>query len=693
MSGRLRASVAFAFLLLLAAGWRFGRAATGESARYRSVLNFARGISQANGLFSTGEQSTLVDLTFRFQSFLNLWTAAPDNQAVIDTDRAMGRLIDFFEASPEFERLWSAAASRPIVRTWPTGSGTVLLRIGCSGVDDPGPRFVEARYDLSNQSEVDLALPPAGTVYAALHFSNAPSGTKHVPIHLGSIAADLAVTTPPTGELKVQIVDDAGQLTPAAAAVYASNGELMVPVEDAISFDEGGFSYQSGRVRPHLQARYWPGDLHHAAAFFVDGGFTLRLPAGTYRLLASKGPEYRPVDESVTVAAGSPAKQDLKLHRWIDMPARGWYSGDGHVHYTRSNPEAARRLGIWARAEDIHLANVLRMGDASETYFEQYAFGNDGRYQSGDYAQVPGQEDPRTNIIGHTMQLNLKHAIHMADRYYFYDQVFDETHRQGGLTGYAHIYQPHGAAFFVRRDMAMNVPAGRVDFAEICEFGDIGEDLYYEFLNLGFPLTASAGSDVPWGNTIGTSRVYAYTGDRFSPDAWFAALKAGHTFVTTGAMLEFTVNGRIAGSTLAAKPGDVLHIKAAASGGPVDPRYLEIVAQGDVIRSSRQLKLEFDLPVTRGTWIAARCSGAHTTPVYVKVNGERFWKRDAVPQLVAHRLAALQEIDDLTRQQIQPSHRGNWDSPAVWKASAAGIRERIQIARQVYARLVEEARK
>jgi hypothetical protein len=102
----------------------------------------------------------------------------------------------------------------------------------------------------------------------------------------------------------------------------------------------------------------------------------------------------------------------------------------------------------------------------------------------------------------------------------------------------------------VGRDMTLNIPRHRIDFAEFCEYGDIGEELYYEFLNLGFSLTASAGSDVPFGNTIGTSRVYVHTGNPFSPDAWFAALREGHTFVTSGPMLEFTVNGQIPGTEI-----------------------------------------------------------------------------------------------------------------------------------------------
>ncbi len=256
------------------------------------------------------------------------------------------------------------------------------------------------------------------------------------------------------------------------------------------------------------------------------------------------------------------------------------------------------------------------------------------------------------------------------------------------------MYQPPGSGFFVRRDMTLNIPKNKVDFAEICEFGDIGEQLYYEFLNLGFPLTASAGSDVPWGNTVGTSRVYVYTGKQFDPDAWFAALKAGHTFVTAGPMLEFTVNGELPGSEIQAHPGDVLRVKAAAFGGPVLPQYLEVVAQGEVVRSAArgQLSLDFTIPVRGSTWIAARCAGAHTTPVYVKVDRRKFWKVEQVGALVARRLEQLKEVEELTTQEIAISHLGNWDNPEAMKNGAAQLRERIQAARAIYQDLLRRAK-
>jgi hypothetical protein len=656
--------------------------------RCRQISNFVRALLDRSGdAFTDQEQRQLQNSALRLE--LPLAGGA--------REIAAKQVFQLLERSSQLQRIWIGAEPQAITRQWPQGSGVVLLRVGRREAPDHGPKVLHAQYDLARVNEARLDIGNAEATYAALFFNNAPTGEKRIKIGLrtggGEIAsAQLTAITPPSGTLHVRILDaTTGKPTPAAAGVFASNNKIFAP-QEAIEFDQGGFYYQPGRIRANSQAHYWPGAGEQKRAFFVNGEFSVRVPQGSYRLIASKGPEYLPVSTTVAVKAGAETAQEVTLRRWINMPARGWYSGDGHVHYERIDKDANRRLMIWTQAEDIHMANVLRMGDAKETYFEQYGFGANGRYAVADYALTPGQEDPRTNVMGHTMHLNIQKPVRFPDRYYLYDLVFDEVHRQGGITGYAHMYLPwipaaqqkSLGAFDVLRDMTLNVPSHRVDFAEICEFGDIGQDIYYDFLNMGFPLTASAGSDVPWGNTIGDSRVYAYTGDRFAPDAWFAALKAGHTFVTTGAMLEFTVNGKIAGSEIEARPGEMLHIKAAATGDTVPPRYLEVVAQGEVLRSTRSASLEFDLAVHDSTWIAARCDGAHTTPVYVKVGGRSFARRDQLPNLVARRLETLKDLDDALNQDIPVFQRGNWENPTVWRNSAAALRERIKAARDSY---------
>ena len=178
----------------------------------------------------------------------------------------------------------------------------------------------------------------------------------------------------------------------------------------------------------------------------------------------------------------------------------------------------------------------------------------------------------------------------------------------------------------------MNVPRQKADFVEILQFNSLGTDLYYEFLNLGCKLTASSGSDVPWGGTIGENRAYACLGRKpFSADAWFEAFRKGRTFTTSGPMLEFRVNDALPGDELRLKSDRKLRVRARAWGDPkrMAPMELEIVRHGEVIRTAKsanpqqpEVELDFTLDGGYGCWLAARARAgegttAHTTPVYV----------------------------------------------------------------------------
>lgn len=416
----------------------------------------------------------------------------------------------------------------------------------------------------------------------------------------------------------------------------------------------------------------------------MGGGFEIDLPEGTYRLIAAKGPEYTPVDKTITVSpAGNNAVQ-VELRRWIDMSRRGWHSGDCHIHFARPDKSANEPLRIWTQAEDLRVGNVLRMGDGLGTYFEQYAFGRAGRFVGRGGILVPGQEDPRTNVLGHSMHLNIQQPVHDEKAYYLYGKMFDETHRQGGIAGYAHVYND---LFTVRRDMALNVPRGKVDFAEIAEFGSVKPELYSEFLNLGFRITAVGGSDAPWGGTA-------------DADEWYNGVLAGRTFATLGPILEFTVDGHPPGDDLECKPGQRLkiHAKALTGKGAAPIGCLQVIANGEVIReadaSGNEAVLDFDLPSERSLWLAARTRDAHTSPLYITVNGRRHWKISDVPRLIAARERDLDEIQKLlenngeTMQTHWTPDRENIDS---FRRERAQLDEAVREARRIYQSLRAEA--
>jgi hypothetical protein len=358
----------------------------------------------------------------------------------------------------------------------------------------------------------------------------------------------------------------------------------------------------------------------------------------------------------------------------------------------------------WVQAEDVRLANVTKMGDIHLTYFEQRGFGKEHRVEDKGYILSPGQECPRTDgELGHALAMNTTGMVRRADQYYLYDTVFDEVHRQGGLAGYAHV---SSNACHVDRDMSINVPKGKIDFVELLQFGHMLTDVYYDFLNLGFKVTASAGSDVPWGGSVGDARVYAYVGrEPFTADRWFEAVRRGNTFVTNGIMLDFTVQDARPGDELDVADGQPLRVKARTWGDSARdlPAKLDIIVHGTPILTvtperadQASLEADFTVPPDNGFWIAARAEGrggalAHTTPVYVVKKGLRFWKHGSVPKLIDKREASLAEVEHVVA--LAGAGRNSNDESDTSRTvtelarQGPGLLKRVGEARQIYAEL------
>jgi hypothetical protein len=75
----------------------------------------------------------------------------------------------------------------------------------------------------------------------------------------------------------------------------------------------------------------------------VDGNYEGKLPEGTYEIVATRGPEFRAYRSSFEVKKNQTSKVTVSLDRYANMPAKGWYSGDAHIHLTRDEVAEARR--------------------------------------------------------------------------------------------------------------------------------------------------------------------------------------------------------------------------------------------------------------------------------------------------------------------------------------------------------------
>jgi hypothetical protein len=188
---------------------------------------------------------------------------------------------------------------------------------------------------------------------------------------------------------------------------------------------------------------------------------------------------------------------------------------------------------------------------------------------------------------------------------------------------------------------------------------------YYRYLNGGYRLPLVGGTDKMSGEVpVGLYRTYVYLppDQPFSYSAWIDGLTQGRTFLTSGPLLSFTVEG--------AQIGDTLRLKG--NGGPVEvqaearsifPMHtLQIVQEGRVVASvedaagNKALTLKARLKIDHDSWIAARAGGrnyydstrhrdelrrgvmAHTSPVFV-TTGEQ-WKMYS-PETMQYMLTLL----------------------------------------------------
>jgi len=252
----------------------------------------------------------------------------------------------------------------------------------------------------------------------------------------------------------------------------------------------------------------------------------------------------------------------------------------------------------------------------------------------------------------------------------------------------------------------------KVDVLELLQFCVSAEPLhtkhYYHLLDLGYAVTAVAGSDFPWcGNDhsngppekharIGNVRFYTFSDSALSYATWKNAVKNGHTFVTSGPMLNFTVNDKLPGDTVFLGSGSTIRIKAAAFGHEtqVPLHRLELIVHGEIIKTvsikqpeqnSTLLVLDQQLKIDEGCWVALRCYAgngqvAHTTPVYVSVNGSGFHNKTTIKKYLRLAERYLRELEmDLKKNNDNPEYQG-------WRYQK-GIKKRMNDTRSVIKQL------
>jgi TolB protein len=322
----------------------------------------------------------------------------------------------------------------------------------------------------------------------------------------------------------------------------------------------------------------------------------------------------------VRVEPARSTSHDLVLGRLADMPARGWWSGDLHVHmnYGGAYRNSPAHLKFQAQAEGLHVVENLVVNKEQRIPDIGY-FQTTPDAVSDEQFVLMHAEEFHTSFWGHTALLGLERHF-LLPNYAGYantaaaslvptnTDVFALAHAQGGLTGYVHPFDTKPDPFDLKEPLRYALPIdvalGTIDYLEVMGFSNhlITSEIWYRLLNCGFRIPAAAGTDAfpnfaSLRGPAGLVRVFARIGARLDHGAFLAAIRQGRTFVTNAPLLEFALDPEASADSRTALPpaeiGDDVQLTAGRhrlqarvslqSHVPLD--HLEIVRNGIVVTS------------------------------------------------------------------------------------------------------------
>ena len=99
--------------------------------------------------------------------------------------------------------------------------------------------------------------------------------------------------------------------------------------------------------------------------FYAHDGFEVDLPVGQADLVVERGTEFVPLRTTVDIPTEGTVSIDLELSRWTNLPDRGWYPGNTHIHYDEKEQRPDERLRFDSVVEDysVTVVSVLKRRD------------------------------------------------------------------------------------------------------------------------------------------------------------------------------------------------------------------------------------------------------------------------------------------------------------------------------------------
>ena len=392
--------------------------------------------------------------------------------------------------------------------------------------------------------------------------------------------------------------------------------------------------------------QFWQlGKYYQLPFFYSDGTFEVHVPPGEVEVTLERGFEHEIVTETLTVAPGETRELRLESNRFADLASQGWVSGDTHVHWVINQWDVDLPLDLLSvvqRAEGVRVANNLTLLQRGPTKAfinpQQGPMGTVASHSDAEFHVEMGEEYRNEDLYGHLCFLNLDWLVLPigtgsiiagpdALDYPINKTAILACREQGGIS-----IEAHGLGG--NKDVPVNVVHGLTDSLD-----QMPVDEYYRFLDCGFHLPLTNGSDHP-ARVLGCARAYVKIDGPFTYDKWIDGIRNCRTFTTSGPLISLDVNGAEIGDTLNVSADTPVVITARAeSRRPI--QVLEIVSNGEVIASkrldARSGEVSVTIPAGESRWVVARCGTpgegffafnavqspdvAHTSAVYVDVDG------------------------------------------------------------------------
>ncbi len=381
----------------------------------------------------------------------------------------------------------------------------------------------------------------------------------------------------------------------------------------------------------------------------IDGACEITLPAGEpLRIQAFHGPEWEPLDRTVTLGPGQMALR-FEMTRWCNWRADGWLRTDHRCHFL--SPHAAL---LEAAAEDVDEVHILARvhytlsaidGNTYPQLHGLTAFSWQAAALEADGQRVFVNTLNTHPALGSLGLLNCHRVVYPLafggaegpDDWSLCDWA-DQCHRKGGKVLWCNAFRDG----LTGGEALVALILGKIDAIEFDASPRTKPFLpwVYQLWNAGFlvPLVGSSGKDSNRG-VVGAVRTYvkddptprppppAGEGEKEGFQPFLPLSRRGRgpgggvvSFITNGPLLRFAVDGP--------------HITASAeSVTPFDK--LEVVANGQVIGTTPatpgpRYTASLELDHTPDRWFGARAVGgagsvlfpdqpafAHTSPVVV----------------------------------------------------------------------------